>query len=421
MFVDRAVVKIKAGDGGDGAVSFRREKYVAAGGPDGGDGGNGGDVVFRADDNLSTLSDFRYKHEFRAASGENGRGSRRSGKKGRNLVIRVPRGTLLREKNSGAVIADISGDEPFTAARGGRGGWGNIHFATAVRQAPRFARSGVPGEAWELTLELKLIADVGLIGFPNVGKSSLLAAVSEARPKIAGYHFTTRSPVLGVVRVGPERSFVMADIPGLIEGAAEGVGLGHEFLRHIARCRMLLHLVDAAGSEGREPKEDFEKINAELEKFDPELTKLPQFVAGNKADLASEAQLVDFRAFIGSKGLPYFELAAPLRRGTGELMEAVAEKLASLPPVRRYESEELPAQVQKTARGFSVTLSGGEYIVEADWLGRALGGSDLSDSEALHYFQTLLRTSGISDELLRRGVREGDTVKVNGLEFTYTP
>ena len=322
MFVDIAKIKIKAGDGGDGAVAFHREKYVAAGGPDGGDGGRGGNVVFVADDSLSTLADFRYKRKYTAQNGQNGRGARCNGKKGEDLVIRVPRGTVIREAESGAVMADLSSDEPFVAARGGKGGFGNRHFATPTRQTPRFAKSGAPGEAWEVTLELKLIADVGLLGFPNVGKSSLLSVVSEAKPAVGDYHFTTLTPVLGVVRMGEGQSFVMADIPGLIEGAADGVGLGHDFLRHVERCRMLVHLVDVAGSEGRDPVEDFEKINAELRKFNAQLAELPQIVAGNKIDLAEDAQRERFRAYIEKQGLPYFEIVAPIRYGTKELIDA---------------------------------------------------------------------------------------------------
>lgn len=264
MFVDVAKIQIKAGDGGDGAVAFHREKYVAAGGPDGGDGGRGGNIIFKADDNLSTLADFRYKRKYKAAKGENGRGARCNGKKAEDLVIRVPRGTLIKDANTGRIIADISDDEPVIVAKGGRGGWGNTHFATPTRQTPRFAKPGLPGESMEVSLELKLLADVGLVGYPNVGKSTLVSVVSEAKPVIANYHFTTITPVLGVVRMGEGSSFVMADIPGLIEGAGEGVGLGHQFLRHVERCRMLVHIVDVSGSEGRDPKEDFRIINEEL-------------------------------------------------------------------------------------------------------------------------------------------------------------
>ena len=277
-FVDTAKIFIKAGKGGDGAVSFHREKYVAAGGPDGGDGGKGGSVVFQVDDNLATLLDFRMKRKYAAPNGENGFGKRSSGKDGADIVIKVPRGCLIKDAETGALIHDMSDDQPFVAAKGGRGGWGNSHFATPTRQAPRFAKPGLPGQQRMIVLELKLIADVGLIGFPNVGKSTLLSVISKARPKIANYHFTSLVPNLGVVYVGEGQSFVAADIPGIIEGAAEGAGLGHDFLRHIERCRLLLHLVDAAGSEGRDPAEDLDAINAELQRYSPQLAQRPQII-----------------------------------------------------------------------------------------------------------------------------------------------
>lgn len=423
MFVDIAKIKIKAGNGGDGAVAFHREKYVAAGGPDGGDGGRGGNIVFQVDDNLSTLSDFRYKRKYKAQNGENGRGGHCNGKKAPDLVIRVPRGTVIREVESGAVMADMSSDEPFVAAKGGNGGWGNCRFATSTRQTPRFAKSGAPGEEWEVSLELKLIADVGLLGFPNVGKSSLLSVVSEAKPIVGDYHFTTVIPVLGVVTMGPEQSFVIADIPGLIEGAAEGVGLGHEFLRHVERCRMLVHIVDVAGSEGRNPIEDFEKINAELFKFNPELADCPQIVAGNKIDLASDGQLKEFKDYITGRGYEYFEICAPIKHGTKELINAVAERLSALPPVKRYESEEIPVSVieRKKNDGFTVRVEDNVYIVEAEWLYKILLKTDLNDYSSLQYFQKVLKTSGITDELVKRGIREGDTVSIYDLEFDYVP
>ena len=274
MFVDVAKIKIKAGDGGDGAVSFHREKYVAAGGPDGGDGGKGGDILFQADSNISTLADFRYKRKYNAEKGENGRSGRKFGKKAPDLIIRVPIGTVVKEAETGRILADVSGKEPVLVARGGKGGWGNVHFATPTRQVPRFAKPGLPGEEYDVVLELKLLADVGLVGFPNVGKSTLVSVVSQAKPEIANYHFTTITPVLGVVSMGEGNSFVMADIPGLIEGAWEGTGLGHQFLRHVERCRMLIHIVDVSGSEGRDPKEDFVTINNELRKFNPELAEI---------------------------------------------------------------------------------------------------------------------------------------------------
>lgn len=423
MFVDIAKIQIKAGNGGDGAVAFHREKYVASGGPDGGDGGRGGNIVFQVDDNLSTLADFRYKRKYKAENGQNGRGARCNGKKGQDLVIRVPRGTIIRECESGVVMADMSSDEPFIAAKGGKGGWGNRHFATATRQTPRFAKSGAPGEEWEVSLELKLIADVGLLGFPNVGKSSLISVVSEAKPIVGDYHFTTITPVLGVVTMGPGQSFVMADIPGLIEGAADGVGLGHAFLRHVERCRMLVHVVDVAGSEGRDPIEDFEKINEELVKFNPELAKCPQIVAGNKMDLASDEQLERFRAYMQEKGLEYYEIVAPIRYGTQELINAVARKLATLPPVKRYDSEEMPMTVleKKKNDGFKITVEDGVYIVEAEWLYRILSKTDLDDYASLQYFQTVLQTSGILDALREKGIQEGDTVSIYDLEFDYVP
>ena len=423
MFVDIAKIKIKAGNGGDGAVAFHREKYVASGGPDGGDGGKGGDIVFQVDDHLATLADFRYKRKYTAENGRNGSGGNCSGRKGKDLIIKVPRGTIVKEAESGAVLADMSGDEPFTAAKGGKGGWGNRHFATPTRQAPRFSRDGYPGEEWEIQLELKLLADVGLLGYPNVGKSSLISVVSEAKPIIADYHFTTLTPVLGVVRMGPESSFVMADIPGLIEGAGEGVGLGHRFLRHVERCRMLVHIVDVAGSEGRDPIEDFKTINKELAVFNPELTKCPQIVAGNKVDLATDGQLARFRKFIEDQGLEYYEIIAPIAEGTKELINAVAAKLATLPPVRRFESEPVPMEVleRKKDSGFKITVRDNDYYVEAKWLLKILNKTDIDDYESLQYFQRVLESSGILAALVERGIKEGDTVIIYDLEFDYVP
>lgn len=424
MFVDIAKIKIKGGNGGNGAVAFHREKYIASGGPDGGDGGKGGNIVFKVDDNLSTLADFRYKRKYVAENGADGSGGRRSGKKGQDLIIRVPRGTVIREMTSGVIMADLSTDDEFIAAKGGKGGWGNSHFATSTRQTPRFAKMGAPGEEWEVSLELKLIADVGLLGFPNVGKSSLISVVSEAKPIVGDYHFTTIIPVLGVVRMGPEKSFVMADIPGLIEGASDGVGLGHEFLRHVERCRMLIHIVDVAGSEGRDPIEDFEAINSELEKFNPELAACPQIVAGNKIDLASDEQLASFRKYIEDKGLKYFEICAPIQHGTKELINAAAQLLDTLPPVKRYEAEEIPVSLMESkgkTDGFTVTVHDDVYIVEAEWLYRILCQTDLDDYESLQYFQRVLQSSGIIDELKNKGIHEGDLVSIYDLEFEYIP
>ena len=421
MFVDIAKIKIKAGNGGNGAVSFRREKYVNAGGPDGGDGGRGGNIVFQVDDNLATLADFRYKRKYTASNGENGSGGRKNGRGGEDLVIKVPRGTIIREAESGAVMADMSGDEPFIAAKGGRGGWGNPHFATPTRQVPRFAKSGTPGEEWEVSLELKLLADVGLLGFPNVGKSTLVSVVSEAKPIIANYHFTTLTPVLGVVSLGEGSSFVMADIPGLIEGAGDGVGLGHEFLRHVDRCRLLVHIVDAAGSEGRDPIEDFEIINKELEKFDPELAKRPQIVAANKIDLASDEQLERLEKYFTEKGYEYHTMCAPILEGTQELIRTVWNKLQTLPPIKKYEAENIPLEMfeKQNDKGFTVRVEDDIYFVEAQWLLKILQRTDLDDYESLQYFQRILVSSGIIDALRERGIREGDTVSIYDLEFDF--
>ena len=312
MFVDTAEIHVKAGDGGHGAVSFHREKYVASGGPDGGDGGRGGDIVLQVDDNLSTLADFRYKRKYSAENGQNGGASRCCGKSASALIIRVPRGTVVRDAANGRIITDMSDDEPFVLARGGKGGWGNTHFATSTRQTPRFAKNGAPGDELDIRLELKLLADVGLIGFPNVGKSTLISVVSMAKPKIANYHFTTITPVLGVVRMGEGNSFVMADIPGLIEGAGGGAGLGHRFLRHVERCRMLVHVIDVSGSEGRDPIEDFETINRELAAFNPQLSELKQVVAANKCDLTDDEEIARVKAYFDEKGIAFFPIMAAI-------------------------------------------------------------------------------------------------------------
>lgn len=423
MFVDIAKIKIKAGDGGNGAVSFHREKYVASGGPDGGDGGKGGDVVFKVDDNLATLADFRYKRKYKAPNGQPGSGGRRNGKKGEDLVILVPRGTVIREVQSGKIMADMSDDETFIAAKGGRGGWGNPHFATPTRQTPRFAKNGTPGEEWEVSLELKLLADVGLIGFPNVGKSTFISVVSQAKPIIADYHFTTLTPVLGVVSLGEGSSFVMADIPGLIEGASDGVGLGHEFLRHVERCRLLVHVIDAAGSEGRDPIEDFEKINEELKKFNPELAKREQIVVGNKIDLAEDEQIERLQNYFKEHGYAFYTMCAPIVEGTKEIIDAIAAKLAALPAIKKYEKEEIPAEFfEKNKSGkFTVTVEDDVYFVEADWLLKILQRTDLEDYESLQYFQRVLHSSGIIDALVEKGIQEGDTVSIYDLEFDYVP
>ncbi len=421
MFVDIAKVFVKAGDGGNGAVSFHREKYVAAGGPDGGDGGRGGNVVFVADTNLSTLADFRYKRKYVAPNGGQGMGGRRNGKKGEDLIVKVPQGTLIKDAETGRVIADISGKEPVVIAKGGKGGWGNPHFATPTRQIPRFAKPGLPGEEFEVTLELKLLADVGLVGFPNVGKSTLLSVVSEAKPEIANYHFTTITPKLGVVYSVPGTSFVMADIPGLIEGAWEGNGLGHRFLRHVERCRMLIHVVDVAGSEGRDPKEDFNIINSELKNFNENLSQLPMIVAGNKCDLATDEQVAEFEAFVKAEGYEFFPIMAPINEGVDDLLNKTAEMLSKLPPVTIYESEPAPAvEVEDIKdRSVKITNNDGVYFVEGKWLLRVLNSTNFDDFESLNYFQNALVTSGVIDALKEAGIEEGDTVSIYDVEFDF--
>ena len=338
-FIDIATIWLHAGKGGDGAVSFHREKFVAAGGPDGGDGGRGGDIIFVVDDHLTTLMDFRYKRKYVAPEGGKGGASLCHGKNAENLVIKVPLGTVIKDAESGLVIADLSDHTPVTIAKGGRGGYGNAHFATPTRQIPKFAKPGMPGEDIQVTLELKLIADVGLIGFPNVGKSTLISTISAAKPKIANYHFTTLVPTLGVVSVGEGASFVCADIPGLIEGASEGIGLGHDFLRHVERCRLLLHVVDVSGCEGRDPKADFEQINHELEGFSADLATRPQIVLGNKCDIATPEQVEEFKQFVEAKGLTFVPISAATRQGVDALPALVYSRLKELPPTPAKNAE----------------------------------------------------------------------------------
>ncbi len=421
MFVDIAKVHIKAGNGGNGAVSFHREKYVAAGGPDGGDGGKGGNVVMIADKNLSTLADFRYKRKYVAPNGGNGGTKRCSGKKGEDLILKVPFGTLVKEESTGKIIADVSTDEPVIVAYGGNGGWGNTHFATATRQIPRYAKDGLPGDEFDAVLELKLLADVGLIGFPNVGKSTLISVVSEAKPKIANYHFTTLSPVLGVVRPVEDKSFVMADIPGLVEGAADGVGLGHEFLRHVERCRLLLHVLDISGSEGRDPIEDFDKINSELKNFSEELSTRKQIVVANKCDLAEPEKIEEYKKYFEEKGYEFYEIMAPINEGTQKLMLAVLKNLADLPPIKQYDTEPFvkPENAAEINREFSITVKNGVYEVSAPWIMKIMNNTNPDDYESLQYFERVLRESGIIDKLREMGVKNNDSVNVEGIEFDY--
>ena len=421
-FIDKARISVRAGNGGNGSVSFHREKYVAAGGPDGGDGGRGGSIIFTVDEHMSTLMDFRYKRKFTAENGQPGQGKRCSGKDGASIVLKVPRGTVLRDADSGAIMHDMSSGEDYVACRGGRGGWGNKHFATPTRQVPRFAKPGLPGEAHTITLELKLLADVGLVGFPNVGKSTLLSVVSNAHPKIANYHFTTLFPNLGVVYVDEGVSFVLADIPGIIEGASGGAGLGHDFLRHIDRCRLLIHLVDVSGSEGRDPVEDFEAINAELEQYNPELASRPQLVAANKCDLLEPGSdnLERLRAHVEAKGCRFFELSAASTVGTRELMRAAAGELAHLPPVTVYEPDYVPPEPEiGTAEDVVIRHDGDMWIVEGDWLARLVASVNFSDYESRMYFDRCLRTAGIFERMEALGVKDGDTVSLYDIEFEY--
>ena len=422
MFVDRAFIRVRAGKGGDGAVSFHREKYVAAGGPDGGDGGRGGNVIFVADTNKTTLMEFKYKTKYIAPDGEPGRARQCSGRAAEDLLVRVPLGTLVREKESGRLLADLSDEEPVVIARGGRGGWGNQHFATPTRQNPRISNPGLPGEELDLKLELKLLADVGLVGFPNVGKSTLVSMVSAAKPKIANYHFTTLTPVLGVVRIDSEQSCVMADIPGLIEGASEGVGLGHEFLRHVERCRLMVHIVDVSGCEGRDPIEDFDLINRELQNFSGDLAQRPMLVAANKCDIATEAQIEAFRGEIERRGYRFFPISAATRSGVDALIDAVAAALDELPPVLRYEPDPIPVEevAPGDSRRFEITRGDdGIYYIKADWMPRILASVNMDDYESLQYLQRTLQNTGIIDRLEEMGIQENDTVDIDGFEFDY--
>ena len=420
-FIDKARITVRAGDGGNGCVSFHREKYVAAGGPDGGDGGTGGHIILRVDDNLSTLMDFRYKRKYVAENGVDGMGQRKSGKDGKSLTIRVPRGTLVRDAETNEIIQDMSGDEPFVLCRGGKGGWGNTHFATPTRQAPRFAKSGLPGESHDVVLELKLLADVGLVGFPNVGKSTLLSVVSRAQPKIANYHFTTLFPNLGVVYVEEGVSFVMADIPGIIEGASEGAGLGHDFLRHIDRCRLLVHVVDVSGSEGRDPVADFDAINLELKQYSPELAERPQIVAANKSDIMEdESLLATLREHVEALGYPLFTISAAAHQGVRELTYAVANRLRELPPVAVYAPEYVkrPPTVD-VSQPLDITVEDNVYMIEGPWLQRLISNTNFSDYESRMWFDKMLRESGLFDRLEAMGIRDGDLVSMYNLEFEY--
>lgn len=413
-FVDRAPLRLKAGNGGDGAVSFHREKYVQNGGPDGGDGGDGGNVVLIADHNLHTLLDFRFRSKYAAENGENGSAVRRSGKSGEDLIIRLPVGTIVRDKE-GRIVADMFQDgERKVLLKGGRGGHGNARFATPTRQAPNFAKPGIRTQWHDLTLELKTIADVGLVGYPNVGKSSILAAVSSARPKIANYHFTTMTPNLGIVS-HQGVSFAMADIPGLTENASEGAGLGFSFLRHVERTKLLIHVVDVSGSESRDPVEDYHQINEELRRYG-QLDRRPQIVAANKMDLpGAEENLERLREAAGD--MPVFAVSAAARQGFDELLNRVIEMLSALPAQERY--EEAPAEVEESLKGFTVTMDRDVYVVEGPSIERLIASVNFEDHESLLWFQATMQRGGIIDALRKAGAKEGDTVRMDDMEFDF--
>jgi len=422
MFIDYAKIQIRAGKGGNGAVSFHREKYVAAGGPNGGDGGDGGNVVFEVNTHMATLMDFRYKTKYQAENGQDGMGKNCYGKDGKDLVIRVPKGTLIKDAESGRIIFDLSEEERFIAAKGGNGGHGNSHFATPTRQAPRFAKEGQKGQAREVILELKLIADVGLLGFPNVGKSTLLSTVSAARPKIANYHFTTLTPNLGVVAVDAETSFVMADIPGIVEGAAEGVGLGHAFLRHVERCRLLVHLVDMSGSEDRDPIEDFKIINRELANYSRPLSTLPQILVGNKNDLCSEENVAALKEFAKQENLPFYAISAATKEGVQALVYAIANTLKDLPPVVLFQPE-MDLEEEKIVSGekdYTVKRrDDGAYVIEGSWVDKVAGRVNINDYESLQYLHRVLKKGGVFDRLEAMGIEENAIVSILDVEFEY--
>ena len=427
MFIDQIEISVKAGDGGNGAVTFHREKYVPAGGPDGGDGGRGGNIVFRVDEGANTLLAFRYHRKFEAGRGEDGKGDKMHGKMGQDVVILVPPGTLLRDPETKKILFDMSRDREFIAAKGGRGGWGNRHFATPTRQIPRFAKSGTKGEEKNVLLELKMIADVGLIGFPNVGKSSLLSRISKARPKIADYHFTTLSPNLGVVEVGEGRGFVAADIPGLIEGASEGLGLGHDFLRHTDRCRLLLHVVDLSGCEGRDPVEDIAVIDRELARYSAELATHPQIIVANKADaVEDERNWERVKAEAEKLGRPVIRVSAATGEGLSDLIRLAATELEKLPPVKEFEPE-ITAETEAARKALEaadeketfVRRENGNFVVEGKWLSNFMEQVNLNDYDQLNRFQQVLEKNGVIALLREAGVRDGDTVEIYGFSFDF--
>ena len=418
LFVDHVKITCKAGNGGNGCVSFHREKYVITGGPDGGDGGVGGNIVFYADPNMHTLLDFRFKTKYEATPGGNGSGNRCTGKDGEDLVIKVPAGTIVKDADTGNIVADMfHPGESRILLHGGRGGWGNSHFATATRQAPNFAKPGIRTDVHTFLLELKTIADVGLVGYPNVGKSTILSVVTAAKPKIANYHFTTLTPNLGIVR-HHGNDFVMADIPGLVEGASEGVGLGHDFLRHVERTRLLLHVVDISGCEGRDPVEDFEQINKELAAYG-ELSSRPQILVCNKCDLPeAEENLERMRQHIAGRDIPMFAVSAATHKGFDALLTETSARLAQLPELHPYEIEEIPLD-EKLTNDFNIEIVDGVYEVQGAAAVQLVNAVNFENDESINYFHRTLRRMGIIDALRKKGASEGDTVRIDEMEFDF--
>ena len=423
MFIDKARIFVKSGNGGNGAVSFRREKYVPAGGPDGGDGGNGASVIFEVDLGLRTLMDFKYQRKYVAEHGEDGSKKRKAGRNGEDLILKVPPGTIIRDEATGLVIADLKEEgDRAVVAKGGRGGKGNQHFANAVRQAPAFARSGSDGvEKW-VVLELKMIADVGLLGFPNVGKSTFLSVVTKAKPKIANYHFTTLTPNLGVVQTKFGESFVLADIPGLIEGAAEGVGLGHDFLRHVERTKVLIHIVDISGLEGRDALDDFDKINGELKLYNEKLATRPQVVVANKMDILEDESIFDeFKNELEGRGDKVFKMSAATRQGVDDVIAYVSELLREAEEIELVSEEEMfrPELDEVQDEGLQIDIEDGVYVVTGKSLRRIMYSVNFDDMESLQYFQKAMESQGVFDRLREMGIEDGDTVRIYEIEFEF--
>ncbi len=421
MFIDNIRIHVKAGDGGNGAISFHREKYVSAGGPDGGDGGRGGNIIFRIDEGANTLLSYRYKRKFVAENGANGMPDKMHGKNGKDVILLVPRGTIIRDADSGRILFDMAKADEYVVCRGGRGGWGTRPFAPPKRQIPRFAKNGTNGEERELLLELKMLAEVGLIGFPNVGKSSILSRISAAKPKIANYHFTTLSPNLGVVPVREGQGFLAADIPGLIEGAADGLGLGHDFLRHVDRCRLLIHVVDIARTDGRDPLDDIDKIDMELERYSENLASRPQILVANKIDsVEPDAPILEeFRAYAEKLGRDVLFVSTVTGEGLEELVRHTAEVLKTLPELVVYETEVSPEEVMVNEKETTIRIEDGVYHVEGAWLYNFMGQINFDDYESLNFFQRVLQKNGVIDKLREAGIEEGDTVNIYDFEFDF--